>query len=83
MVLGDCRLLPIQSLDQKPTDQLKKYIIKIITANDAKIGSLKLTKITKLKNYQPRYIYSKTKPHKHENPIRPIISQIPTPVHHI
>ena len=62
------------------TDQLKKHIKKIITANNTEIRSIKLQKITG--DYKPRYIYSKIKTHKQSNPIKPIISRIPTPVHH-
>ena len=65
------------SLKTPPTN-LKKYINKIITANNAEIGSIKQTKITE--HYKPGYIYRKIKTHKQGHPIRLIISQVPIPI---
>ena len=49
-----------------------------MTANNAKVGSIKLTKITR--DYKPGYIDGKIKTHNQGNPIRSIISQFPLSV---
>ena len=71
----------LKNAPKTPTNQLKKHINKIITVNNTEIGSIKPTKITE--GYKPGYIYGKIKTHKLGNPIRPIISQIPTPVYYV
>ncbi len=53
----------------------------MITANNAEIGSIKLRKI--IGDHKSRYISGKMKTHKQGHPIRPITSQIPTPVYRI
>ena len=54
---------------------------KIITADNAEIGSFKPPKI--IGDYKPRYIHVKIKIYKPRNPLKPIISQIPAPTHSI
>ena len=68
-------------LSKDTTDNLKKSVNALISANNAEIGSKKLTKITG--EYKPGYLYGTVKIHKPGAPLRPIISQIPTPVYNI
>ena len=70
-----------KKLRKNPTEELKKTVNALITANNAEIGSQKLLPISG--EYKPGYIYGNIKTHKVHSPIRPIISQIPTPVYHV
>ena len=58
-----------KKLDKNPTNQLKSKINKLITANNAELNSTKLPKI--IGDYKPNH------------PLRPIISQIPTPIYQL
>ena len=62
-----------------PTNQLKSKINKLIPANNAELNSSKLPKITG--DYKPGYLYRTVKIHKPNHLLRPIISQIPTPIY--
>ena len=68
-------------LKSNPTEKLKKSLNAIITANNAEKDALHISKI--IGDYRPGYIYGNVKTHKVSNPLRPIISQIPTPVYHL
>lgn len=70
-----------KKLNKNPTNQLKSKLNKLINANNAEQNSLKLPKI--VGDYRPGYIYGTIKTHKPNYPLRPIISQIPTPVYHL
>ena len=63
------------------TNDIKIKANKLITANNALIGGFKLDKI--IGDFSPGYIYGTVKTHKPGNPLRPIISQIPSPVYEI
>ena len=70
-----------EPIPKDPTNRLKKDINKIITAINATHNTLNFNKI--IGDYQPGYIYGNVKTHKQNNPLRPIISQIPTPTYEI
>ena len=66
-------------IQKDPSNELKQKINKVIERLNAVNGDIKLNKI--IGDYQPGYIYGNVKTHKPGNPIRPIISQIPTPTY--
>ena len=70
-----------KKLNKNPTNQLKSKINKLITANNAELNSIKLPKI--IGDYKPGYLYGTVKIHKPNHPLRPIISQIPTPIYQL
>ena len=72
------KFMPITS---DPTAQLKKRLNALITAANALKDGVHFQKI--IGEYKPGYIYGKVKTHKDGNPLRPIISQIPTPSYHL
>ena len=73
------RLHQIQKKKKKnPTNQIKSKINKLITANNAELNRIKLPKI--IVDYKPDYLYETIKIHESNHPLRPIISQIPTPI---
>ena len=61
------------------TSQQKVKANELIDAVNAKVGGVHLQKITG--EYAPGYLYGNVKTHKRDNPLRPIISQIPTPTY--
>ena len=67
--------------NKNPTNQLKSKINKLITANNAKLDSTKLPKI--IGDYKSGYLYRTVQMHKPNHPLRPIISQIPTPIYQL
>ena len=66
-------------ISSNPTDQLKKKANKLIETVNAVQGDLKLSRI--IGDYKPGYMYGNVKTHKQNYPLRPIISQIPTPTY--
>lgn len=64
-------------ISRNPTEALKKRLNTLIYGANAEIGGLHFEVITG--DYEPGYFYGNIKTHKQGNPIRPIISQIPTP----
>ena len=68
-------------LQRNPTDELKKHLNSLIDAAndfiDVAGGGLKFDRVTG--EFSPGYFYGNIKTHKDGYPIRPIISQIPTP----
>ena len=68
-------------ISRDPTEKLRRRINAIIDANNAQVGSEKLNKI--IGEYRPGYIYGTVKLHKKDFPLRPIVSQIPTPTYSI
>ena len=68
-------------IKQDPTDDIKKKANDLIDAQNAVIDDIKLKKI--IGDYKPGYIYGNVKTHKNGNPLRPIISQIPTPTYQL
>ena len=64
-----------------PTETLKSKINKQIRTLNAVNNNLGIKVI--VGDYQPGYIYGTVKIHKQNNPLRPIISQIPTVTYNI
>ena len=70
-----------KKLNKNPTNQLKSKINKLITANNAELNGTKLPKI--ISDYKPGYLYGTVKLHKPNYTLRPIISQISTPIYEL
>ena len=68
-----------KQINKDPTKGLKQKANNIISTLNATKDSIKLDKI--IGKTTPGYIYGTIKTHKPNNPIRPIISQIPTPLY--
>ena len=68
-------------IEKDPTDAIKKKANELIETQNSVIDDYKLTKI--VGDYQPGYLYGNVKTHKNGNPLRPIISQIPTPTYQL
>ena len=68
-------------MNKNPTNQLKSGNTKLITANNTELDSTKLPKI--IGEYTPGYLYMTVKIHKLNHPLRPIISQIYTPIYEL
>ena len=67
--------------DESPIEDIKKEANNIIDRVNAVASNVKLMKIKG--DYEQGYIYGNVKTHKDGNPLRPIISQIPTPTYHL
>ena len=66
---------------KNPTEEIKKEANQVIDRINALSSS---TKIPRIKgDFEPGYIYGNIKTHKNGNPLRPIISQIPTPTYRL
>ena len=78
-ILGDNS--KFRRITRNPTEDIKKRANVIIRAVNAKIGGTKLPLLTG--DYNLGYCYGNVKTHKQGNPLRPIISQIPTPTYHL
>jgi hypothetical protein len=70
-----------QRITRNPVEDLKRKVNKTITAINAKKGSVHFNKLQG--DYGLGYAYGNVKTHKPGNPLRPIISQIPTPTYHL
>ena len=70
-----------RQISTNPTEQLKCKANKLIDTLNAMKDDLKLPKI--IGDFQPGYIYGNVKTHKNDNPLRPIISQIPMPTYNL
>ena len=68
-----------QKINRDSTDKLKKRANRIIGALNADQSSFKLEAV--VGDYSPGYLYGTVKTHKPNNPLRPIISQCPTPTY--
>ena len=68
-------------IDKDPTENLKQQANNLISTLNAAVGDLKLPKV--IGEFSPGYIYGTIKTHKENNPIRPIISQIPAPTYQL
>ncbi|MPC43096.1 hypothetical protein E2C01_036733 [Portunus trituberculatus] len=69
-------------ITRNPTDSLKRRVNATITSiNAANNNSLQFQKISG--EFSPGYAYGNVKTHKPNNPLRSIISQIPTPTYAI
>ena len=70
-----------EKLKKDPTDALKVKTNKIIDAANAVVGEIHFSKITG--EYNPGYAYGNGKVHKKDNPLRPIIAQVTTPIYRL
>ena len=68
-------------ITRNPTETLKKKLNGLIATANAKIDDVHFKKITG--EYRPGYLYGTIKTHKQGEPIRPIISQIPSPTYQL
>ena len=68
-------------ISRNPTEELKKKVNAIIAACNAVKDQQHFPTITG--HYTPGYIYGNVKTHKPNKPLRPIISQIPTPTYNL
>ena len=68
-----------KKIRKDPTSDLKKKANRAIEAANAVIGSVKFEPI--VGDFAPGYLYGTVKTHKSNNPLRPVISQIPTPTY--
>ena len=77
-ILGD--KTKFKKITRNPVDELKKQANNLIDASNKKTVG-KLERI--VGEFQPGYFYGNPKTHKPENPLRPIISQIPLPTYQL
>ncbi|XP_066988217.1 uncharacterized protein [Macrobrachium rosenbergii] len=68
-----------RKISRDTTNAIKVRVNKVIDTINAKMGGVHFQKITG--EYSPGYMYGNVKTHKNGNPLRPIISQIPTPTY--
>ena len=66
-------------IKRNPVEKIKQKANKLIKAQNADTNALKLSEI--VGDYRPGYAYGNVKTHKKDNPLRPIISQIPSPTY--
>ena len=64
---------------RNPIETIKKKANELISTLNAAQDGIHLQKI--VGDYSPGYIYGNVKTHKANNPLRPIISQVPTPTY--
>ena len=69
------------AISRDPTAKLKKNLNDLICAANAVVGGIHFQKV--VGEYKPGYMYGNVKINKTDNPLRPIISQIPTPSFHL
>ena len=68
-----------QLITRDPTEKLKTEANSLIDTANAAVGHVKFNRISG--HYSPGYMYGNVKTHKQSCPLRPIISQIPTPTY--
>ncbi|XP_076029787.1 uncharacterized protein LOC143018312 [Oratosquilla oratoria] len=68
-----------ERITKNPIEEIKTKVNRIVDTVNAKAGGLKLPKL--VGNYGLGYCYGNVKTHKAGSPLRPIISQIPTPTY--
>ena len=66
-------------IKKDPTNKIKSEANGLISIHNSVIGCTKIPKI--IGDFKPGYIYGTVKIHKAQNPLRPIISQTPTPLY--
>ena len=66
---------------KNPVEEIKKEANNVIERVNALSTSTKFSRIRG--DYEPGYIYGNVKTHKNGNPLRPIISQIPSPTYRL
>ena len=70
-----------KQISRNPVDSVKKRLNDLVSVVNAHVGGTKLDKL--IGHYNPGYFYGNVKTHKETNPLRPIISQIPTPTYRV
>ena len=70
-----------KKLRRNPIADLKKKVNNVIASANAVIGGTHFEKL--VGEFHPGYLYGTVKTHKAGNPLRPIISQIPTPTYQL
>ena len=70
-----------ERITRNPIENLKKEANALIETQNAVQDDIKIPKI--IGDYKPGYVYGNVKTHKTGNPLRPIISQIPTPTYNL
>ena len=73
-ILGD--RTKFKRITRNPTDDIKRRLNSTISSINAVAGGVHLQKL--IGDFSPGYAYGTVKTHKPGNPLRPIISQIPT-----
>ena len=68
-------------ITRNPIESLKQKANSLISTLNAAQDSIHLSKI--IGDYYPGYMYGNVKTHKVNNPLRPIISQVPTPTYNL
>ena len=70
-----------KKLNKKSINHQNSKINKLISVNNAECNNTKLSKI--IGEFKPCYLYGTVKIHKPNYPLRPIISQVPTPIYEL
>ena len=70
-----------KKITKNPIDDIKKQLNAITNRINNASSIIKFNKL--IGDFSPGYIYGNVKTHKPDNPLRPIISQCPTPTYHI
>ena len=70
-----------KKINKNPIEEIKRDLNEAIREINNAPGNIRLPLIKG--DFEPGYIYGNIKTHKNGNPIRPIISQIPTPTYKI
>ncbi|XP_068206288.1 uncharacterized protein [Palaemon carinicauda] len=78
-ILGD--LTKFERLTSNPVEDIKREANRTIKAINAATNAIHLPMISG--DFRPGYLYSNVKTHKQGNPLRPIISQCPTPTYQL
>ncbi|XP_076037288.1 uncharacterized protein LOC143022802 [Oratosquilla oratoria] len=78
-ISSTCDRSKFRPISRNPTCHLKSKVNSLINVVNAVNGDLKFDVITG--DYAPGYFYGNVKTHKVGNPLRPIISQTPTPTY--
>jgi hypothetical protein len=68
-----------QRVSRDPSELLQRRANKLINTANSFAGSKKLTPI--VGSYSPGYLYGNVKNHKENNPLRPIIAQVTSPIY--
>ena len=70
-----------KQISADPTENLKKKVNGLIDVANSLVDGVHFKPI--IGDYKPGYLYGNVKIHKEGNPLRPIISQVPTPTYEI
>ncbi|XP_068213386.1 uncharacterized protein [Palaemon carinicauda] len=79
LMLGDSS--KFEKLSYNPIEEIKREANKTIEKINAATNAVHFQTITG--DFSPGYLYGNVKTHKNDNPLRPIISQCPTPTYHL